>query len=173
MTADTRLVVGPNASLSERGAWVVIGMVGAAMFAIAGIWTWLGFWPVLPFAGLELIAVVAALSTCMRRNRYREVIEFRGENLVVEVGMAGRGVQSTVQMPRYWTKVDLVPGAHPHHPSRLMFRCSGQSVEIGRCVTDEERVALAARIRQLLHRPAPEGSTAAAAQSEHYSFGDR
>jgi len=44
----------PNCSLSPRGARWFFGSVCAGMLAIVLPLTLMGYWPVLPFAGLEL-----------------------------------------------------------------------------------------------------------------------
>ena len=147
--SNTRLVLGPNASLSVRQAWLVMGVMSAVGFGIAGLWTLLGFWPVLPFAGLELAALGAALWVTQRRNRYREVLDFDGEALRIEFGLVGRGAQAKVELRRAWTRVALEPG-QGNEPSRLVLSCSGQGVEIGGCLTDVERERLAARLEELL-----------------------
>jgi uncharacterized membrane protein len=154
MPPDTQLVIGPNASLSVRQAWLVMGGLCLVGLGIAGGFTLLGFWPVLPFAGLELVAVGAALWVSMRRNRYREVVRFDGEVLRIEFGMLGQGASSAVELPRSWAQLVVERGATAHEPSRLWLRCSGQRVEIGRCLTEVERERLAGRIRQLLNRTA-------------------
>src|SRR5262245_44660681 len=69
-----RVVIGPNASLSEAQAWAFMGWMCAVGFGIAAVFAARGYWPILPFAGLELAALGAALWVTQRRNRYREVI---------------------------------------------------------------------------------------------------
>lgn len=151
----TQLVIGPNASLSGRQAWGVMAFMSAVGFGIAGAFAALGFWPIVPFAGLELAALGAALWVVTRRNRYREVIRFGADTVRVEMGMLGRGCAVRIEWPRTWTRAMLERGPGRHDPSRLWLGCYGQTVEIGRCLTDEERSRLAARIRELL-KPAPE-----------------
>lgn len=171
---ETRLVIGPNASLSPRGAWVFIGSLAAVAAMVAGWSALLGFWLVLPFLGLELLAVGVALWVCLRRNRYREVVEVRGDKLRVEFGLLGRGAGASVEMSRHWSRVRLEPGANRNDPTRLLLVCSGQRVDIGRCLTDEEREQLAARLRQLLRPAMRDASFATGDQSpERLPLGDR
>jgi len=110
----------------------------------------LGFWPVIPFAGLELSALGAALYVSVRRNRYREVVVIGPRRVYVEFGMLGRGVASAVELQRGPTRVLLEPGGNRNAPSRLLLSSGGQLVRIGTCLTEDERRALATRIRQLL-----------------------
>lgn len=155
MTAppNTRLIIGPNASLSERQACLFMGWMAALGLGIAGLLTAMGYWPVLPFAGLELGALGAALWVSVRRNRYREVLGFEEDRVCIEFGLAGRGAQARLELPRAWTRVSLEYGEHRNDPTRLLLAYGAQRVEIGRCLTDEEREALLSRIRELL-RPA-------------------
>jgi uncharacterized membrane protein len=160
MSLDTQLVIGPNASLSERQAWFVMAALCAVGFGIAGVFAALGFWPVLPFAGLELAAVGAALWVCLRRNRYREVLVFRGDTLRIEFGLLGQGAVTAIELPRAWTRAQVEPGELPSAPTRLLLCCSGQRVEVGRVLTDAERGRLVRRIRQLLQPGWVSGSAA-------------
>lgn len=134
----------------------------------------LGLWLVLPFLGLELLAMSVALGVCMHRNRYREVIEITEKHVRAQFGMLGRGAGSTVEMPRHWTRVRLEVGLKRNDPTRLLLACSGQRVEIGRCLTDEERERLAVRLRELLK---PVGHVSVATDrdppAENLSLGDQ
>ena len=58
---DTRLVIGPNASMTVKVAWTVMAVMAFVSLGIAALFTLQGFWPILPFAGLELAALGLAL----------------------------------------------------------------------------------------------------------------
>lgn len=146
---DARLVIGPNASMSARQAWAVGWWVGGVSLAIGIFFATRGFWPVLPFAGLEVAAFAAALWVSLRSNRYREVLTFSGNAVRVEFGMAGRGPQSAVELRRDWMRVVVEAGPYRNSPTRLLLKSFGQGVEIARCLTDEERERVGARIRNL------------------------
>lgn len=147
---NTRLVIGPNASLTTRQALWFMASISVVGLGIAAVFTALGFWPVFPFAGLELAALGAALWVSLKRNRYREVLRFETDELAVEFGTLGVGVQRRVVWPRCWTRAILEPGAHRNDPLRLWLTYSGRRIEIGRCLTDQERERLCARIKELL-----------------------
>lgn len=147
---ETRLVIGPNASLSARQAWLFMGLTTAVGLGIAVGMTLLGFWPVLPFAGLELSALGVAVYVSVRRNAYREVLVFEPERLRIEFGVVGRGVGTVVELSRQSTRALLEAGPNRHAPTRLVLSCAGQRVRIGSCLTDAERERLAVRLKQLL-----------------------
>lgn len=162
---NTRLVIGPNASMSVRQAVGFMAWMCTVSLAIGGFFAWRGLWPVLPFAGLELAALGAALAVSLRRNRYREMVCFDGEEIRIEVGQIGRGAGLTVRLARGATRVLLESGPYRNSPTRLVLSCQGQQLELGRCLTDAERLRLAGRMRELIHpgwRRAPAGSTESA-----------
>ncbi len=148
--SDTTLLLGPNASLTVRQAWVAFGLMAAVALFIALGMTFFGFWPVLPFAGLEVAALGAALWVSMRRNRYRELLKFEAGRVNISFGEVGVGVAAAIDWPRAWTRAALLPGPNRLAPTVLSLNSYGQSVTIGRCLTDAERAELFARIKQLL-----------------------
>lgn len=148
---NTRLEIGPNASMSwPQAKWVIAGMVLVSS-SIGGFFAVFGLWPILPFCGLEVAAFAAALVASVHRNGYRELVCFDGDVIQVEFGMAQRAAAARVTLQRAQTRVFLEPGPYRNSPTSLILSCCGQRVEIARCVTDEERLALCQRIRQLIH----------------------
>lgn len=127
--------------------------MGLASFATLGCALWCtfhGLWPVLPFAGVELAALGLALWMSMRRSAYREVVTFGEDRIVIEFGFADRGAAARVDLPRSWSRVSIERSELRNRPTRLVLGSSGQRIEIGRCLTDEEREVLAARFKSLL-----------------------
>jgi uncharacterized membrane protein len=146
----TRLVIGPNASLTGGQALLFLGGVAVVALGIGVLFAARGAWPILPFAGLELAALGAALWVCLQRNRYREVIDFDGPWVRVEVGLVGKGVHASWELERCHTRAFLERDASRTSPLALVLASGAQRLVIGRCLTDEERVALCARLKQLL-----------------------
>ena len=65
--ASHRFVLSPNSSLSNRAMLAVYGGICAVGVAIGITFAALGLWLVLPFAGVELAALGAALYVCVLR----------------------------------------------------------------------------------------------------------
>ena len=145
---STRLVIGPNASLSAGQARVFFASMCLICLGIAATFAALGFWPVLPFAGLELVALGAALAVVLRRNRYREVVWLDRELIRVEFGMVGQRKRSSCEWPRDMTRVWLERDADA---TQLVLGYGAQRMVIGNCLTDAERAALARRLKELIH----------------------
>ena len=67
-----RIEISPNCSLTPSGAWWFFGTLCAACLLVASFFVVRGFWPVLPFAGLELGLVGWALHASMQRRHHRQ-----------------------------------------------------------------------------------------------------
>lgn len=115
-------------------------------FGIAGLFAWLGYWMVLPFAGLEMLALGAALWWSLRGNSYREVISIDGHSVRVQIGR--RRPEHEWEFPRAWARLQREPQAGG--VERLWLGYGGARCEIGACLGEEDRARLAQRLQQLL-----------------------
>jgi uncharacterized membrane protein len=148
--AVQRIELAPNCSLTPQGARRFVGGLAAVTFGVAGYFAVQGLWPILPFAGLEIGLLAWAVRASRRSGAEREVIEVSEAEIVVE-RRAPSGSRRTV-FPRHWTRVTLRGPQPAHHPSRLTIESHGRACEVGRFLTEEERVGLAARLEQLVGR---------------------
>ena len=153
-TGDTapRIVIRPNCNFSASGAALLFSAITLPVLGVAAAWALQGYWLILPFAGLELLALGAALAVSVRRGRYREVIRFGPRRVRVQQGYAGR--QEHVEFPRPWTRAWVEPGSGPAMPGRLFLGASGSYCELAACLTEEERHSLCRRLRELTRAPA-------------------
>jgi len=157
-----RVVIAPNASLSPEQAVWFMASISAVGLSIALVFACMGFWPVLPIAGLELMALGAALWVSIRGNAYREVVDVNDGHVIVEMGRVGEGARRTCCWPRAWTRIVLRSGANRLAPTELWLAFGAQRLQLARCLTDEERECLADRLKSLIKAPAvlPELSSA-------------
>ncbi len=143
----------PNSSLTPRATAWFYGSLAAILSCIALGCAALGFWPVLPFAGLELAVLYGAVNWVQRRSETREYIRVDDASVVIEKRWkVWRGGTDRIaySFQRPWTRIELRSGNPAHWPSRLLFRSRGQSVEIGAFLTDTERRGLKNRLAELL-----------------------
>lgn len=143
-----QILVSANSSLTRQGAALFLGVTAVASMILAGALAARGFWPVLPFAGLGLFALGLALGLSMRRGRYREFVSVYGDRIVVEKGVGT--VEECIELPRQWTRVELVRAPWRGHPSRLLLHCHGRSWEVGAVLTEAERNSLGPRLAELV-----------------------
>jgi uncharacterized membrane protein len=142
------LELSPRRSLTPRTARVFILVVASTTFGVAGLFTALGYWPVLPFAGLEIALLVWAVRASMRSGLERETITITADSVTIE--HRGHGSEWTSVFPRHWARVTLHAPLAALHPSRLMVESHGRACEVGRFLTEDERRSLAARLKQLV-----------------------
>ena len=148
----TRIDICPNCSLSPRGArWFFVSIVVASLSVALPI-SLLGFWLVLPFAGLEIALVGWALRSSMARRFERQSIIISADTVAIEDVAPPH--ESRVEFPRHWAQVRIRAGGSPLHPSRLTVESHGRRHEIGRFLNEQERQGLAVRLRRLIGRVA-------------------
>lgn len=134
-------VLRPNRSLSWRqNLWFLAGLCGVTLIGIAPLVA-MGFWPVLPFAGLELLLVGVGLYRVMCRCHECEVICVAEDSIRIERGR--HGPRQRWVIGRAWAQVVLRACPHQWYPSRLLIRAHGRAVEVGRFLVEEERKKLA------------------------------
>lgn len=138
----------PRCSLTRGSARIFIALVAAPTFGIAGALSLQGYWPVLPFAGLEIGLLMWAVRTSMRRGSERETITISEDSVTVRQRWH-EGEHSRV-FPRHWARVTLHAPLAALHPSRLMLESRGRACELGKFLTEDERRSLAVRLKQLV-----------------------
>ena len=156
----------PNCSLTQRSALLFFGFVCLSSFGIATLMAVQGFWPVLPFAGLEMLVLGWALRVSLTNAHVVQRLAVTAEAIRVDC-LGPRGEQHLV-FPRHWAKVTLRAPHTALHPSRLLIESRGRAVEIGGFLTEDQRRGLAARLKQMIgtinESPPLDGRTAAQAR---------
>ena len=145
-----RIIICPNCSLSLRGAALFFGALCLFCFTLAGLLALKGMWPVLPFAGLEMLLVGWALHASLARRFRSEIITLTDSDVSVESRDRARCRLTVFQ--RHWAQVKLRRPASRLHPSRLTIESHGRQCELGSFLTDEERFGLALRLQRLIGR---------------------
>jgi uncharacterized membrane protein len=141
-------VLMPNGSLSKAGLVMFLIALALPMWIIAA-WAWMsGAWMVLPFAGLEFVAVAWLLLYCVRQNAYREVVWVSDTLIRVERGMGFP--QEKFEFHRLWSQILLESAEKSPVSARLILRSGARAVELGRCLTDDERRDVAVKLRQAI-----------------------
>ena len=145
---EQRIDLAPNCSLTPAAAkrffvsTCLFSLVFASLFAIRG------FWPVVPFWGLEMLGLGLALKASLRRRSYTQTLLIT-DSLVSLVTRSRRG-EAKQEFARHWAKVRLASPRTRLYPSRLTIESRGLACEVGSFLTDEERCLLAKRLRGLV-----------------------
>jgi uncharacterized membrane protein len=147
LEASRHIDLAPHCSLSPRGALLFFASVCVATLGIAGAAALLGFWPVLPFAGAEMLLLGWALHANMQRRFERESIDVSETEVVIEYSV---GTPRRVVFPRHWARVKIRRPKSPLHRGQLVIESHGRAHEVGKFLTEEERRHLAAELRRLI-----------------------
>ena len=136
-----RFLIRPNCSLRWREVvWFYLAVV-VVSFGIAVAFALQGAWLVLPFAGLEMAVLGAALYVVVRRGYCWQVISVHTDR--IEIAEHGSRQQRLETFQRAWARVHLQPAAIQGHPSRLTIGSHGRRVEIGGCLNEDDKKYLA------------------------------
>lgn len=148
-----RFVIRPNRSLSWQGSlWFFLSLLLITII-IASTLTLMGFWLVLPFAGLEMLALGLGLYVVTCRCHECEVVSISPDTVRIQKGR--RYPREDWTLGRYWTRVVLEHCPRAWYPSRLLLRSHGRAVEIGRFLHEDERQRLATELSRRLCLTSP------------------
>jgi uncharacterized membrane protein len=130
-----------NCSMSPAELASVFAALAALVLAIGAGFALVGAWLVLPFAGLEVLLLVAAYLLYARRAADYEKIELDAGRLTVEIAQGAR----TARYELKGARVALEEG-------RVVVRDAQEEVEIGRHLGPEARAEFAAELEKKLIR---------------------
>lgn len=143
-----RYVLRPNRSITWRGVTLLLGSILALYLIMGMAFAAVGLWLILPFAGLEFIALWYCFYLSFRKTEHCQVITIAGESVKVESGR--RAPEITEQFQRSWAQVRLARSAHRWYPSRLVIRSHGREVEVGGFLSEDERLDLAEELQRVI-----------------------
>lgn len=144
----TRFVLRPNQSMEWRQVKWFFGIVATISITIAVSFAMIGFWPILPFAGLELFGLAFALYICALDNRRCQVITVSKDHVLIEKGQLAP--EEHWQVPTTWARISLDTVSSSWYPKRLRIWSHGKGVEIGEFLNEEEREQLAGQLTHAL-----------------------
>jgi len=130
------LVARRNNSLSSGERFLAFAFIFIASVGVAVAFAVLGAWPILPFAGLEMMVLYLAFRYVDRHAADYERIAVEGDMVRVDAFEGGRTRHH--EFNRYWARL-VVVGAG----DRLALRSHGRELEIGRFVSSERRIEIA------------------------------
>lgn len=142
------LIIEPNRPMSWQTLVLLYLLMVFVSLVIGLAYFHIGLTLVLPFCGLEMLALGAALYVTSWRGSIREVVTVDEKSVAVESGRDKPTQRYEFQRP--WTQVILERPSISWHPSRLLIRSHGRQVEIGTFLNEEERRGLAAALDKLI-----------------------
>lgn len=137
----------PNHSLTHSQQRFVFWSLAAVCFATASGFALLGYWLVLPFAGLEIGLLAWALGALRSQEGNYETLTIEGDVVVLEWRAGTDGERR--EMNRQWARVVCDCGT-PGRNCRLSLSSHGRETKVGQYLSDEARLQLAATLRRKL-----------------------
>lgn len=143
-----------NCSITPRQMAAVFFSLCLVSSLIGGLFFWLGAPFVAAFAGVELLALGAALVVYARHAADRETLTLVGRSLLVEQTLAGRTQRADLQADWLHVEPQAAQG------SLVQLSGNGRTLHVGRFLRPELRGAFAQELRLALRHartgaPAP------------------
>ena len=134
----------PLNSLGDQGFWIVAGILIAGFTFTGSVFTMLGAWPVLAFAGVETAMVIGMLALYRSQaKRSLETVTMMTGRLIIRRREGKRCEEASFDP--FWARLRW-------QERRLFIAHRGAIIEIGRFLTPEEREDLAQSLGSVLAR---------------------
>jgi uncharacterized membrane protein len=143
----------PRCSLTRAQERLVFWSLVGVCFGAAIGFAVLGYWLVLPFAGLEIGLLAWALETMRKRESDYETLTIDDDVVVLEWRTGSKSGHR--KMNRHWVQVACDCSA-PGKNCRLSVRSHGCETVVGHHLSDEARLKLAATLRSKLQGNLPQ-----------------
>ncbi len=148
----------PRCYLNRRGAVRLILVTGLVSFGAGTVVTVLGAWPVLIYVALEMLVLIFALRSSLRRGRDWQ--RFKIDSAAITITRCEAGKLETVTLPRYWARVTLRVPESPLQRRRLFLESGRSRIEVGQFLNETERGNLRRTLADLVGNrgqlPAPQ-----------------
>ncbi len=142
-----RFTIYQNQSLSKRGNQIFFLTMLCVSFTIALAFAWQGLWVIIPFAGIEMLALGLALYWCINRLSRVETITISDKEVSLDVQQQ-HCKQSSCRFPKAWTRATVLSPQAITQRRQLWLEGNRSKVEIGAFLDDREKVKLASAINK-------------------------
>ena len=142
-----QITLSPNKSMSWETNKKILMVMFFVNMTIAGGWVYMGAWPVLPFAGLEVALVGFGMYYASWKLNFKEVIRLNGDTFVLQKG---------VYFPKHeWTmnvnqiKVVKIASNYRMSPAQFIVQHREKRIEIGSFLNLKEKKTLTSELQSL------------------------
>ena len=145
-----RLILSPNCSISWREL-IIFYLITCLLALFIGLFfAFNGMWLVLPFSGLEMLALGTGLYIVSRNTHRREVISLDEQQVRVEKGIDKLDQSWTFKT--HWTRLKVAEKAGIHKDKLLSLGSHGEYVVVGDFLSKNEKDDLAFRLKDCIIR---------------------
>ena len=133
-----------NCAITPRQFVIFYCSLATVSLSIAGFWSAMGAWTVLPFAGIDLLGVGAAFLVYARHATDYESVVITAEQLIVETALGSR--TTVVELNPRWVRIGLQDKVRP----KIEIRYAGNVVLLGTHVPVHRRAIIAGEMRRCI-----------------------
>ena len=148
-TGEGIIILRPNNSASWRFNMAIVTSLAFLAGIISLFFVLQGLWLILPFSGLELVCVYAALFACVNNNIRIEVIIFDKDKVTIERGR--RFAESKWEYNRAWSKILVKQPEFRGHMKQIFIRSYGKEQELGAFLNKSDRESLIKNLKHVVY----------------------
>jgi uncharacterized membrane protein len=148
-TGNGTIILTPNNSASWQLNMLLLASQAIIASVIAILFVLNGLWLILPFSGLEVLALFSGLYLVVRNNFTTEVLTFKDHVLTVERGHTN--IENSWEYQRIWTKIFVRQPAFRGHPRKIVIRSYGRELEIGAFLNKSDKEVLIKKLRHIIY----------------------
>ena len=139
------IVARPDRSSSWRANLLLLYALAVPSLGAAIAFALAGAWPILPLAGLELLALGAALYCVNLKMQYRHVITLDKDVVTIDKGF--KTPRESYSLQREAAGMTIVPEAHPWESPELAVHDRNRTVTLGEFLGREDQLRLIELLR--------------------------
>lgn len=140
-TATRLLIIArPNNSATWAANVMLLSALAVPVLGIAIVFALLGAWLILPFAGLELLALGVALHHVNWKQQYQQVITVSADSVCIDEGY--HAPRRRWRFPRQSTGLTITAEEHPWDGPELCVHDHHDSVTLGEFLNREDSLKL-------------------------------
>lgn len=145
-----RFVLSPNCSIAWRELVLFYILTCVVTLAVGIFFTLQGLWLVLPFSGLEMLALGFALYLTSRKANRKEVITLDQHRTRIEKGV--QQIDKSWEFETPWIRLVDEPAGSPGRIRKLAIGSHGNYVEVGEFLDNSEKDRLAFQLKECIIR---------------------
>ena len=143
-----QIILSPNMSARWRTNVYFLYIVSFVALTIGITYAMMGLWLVLPYTGIEIIALVSVVYYVARKCYRREVIYFDETMIRIEKGQ--HSPEFVWERELFWVRLKIIQSKHPWQPKRVFLRARNDLVEVGAFLNEMDKNKLIENLKRLI-----------------------
>ena len=144
-----QIMVCPNMSGQWQTTKLFLWLISCLALFIATAFALLGLWMILPFAGIEIIALVSLVYWVAHQCRRKQIITISENRILVETGYTSP--KTSWESEVFFTRLFIdKPPYRDGKPMKVFLRGKQQQLEIGEFLNEEDKHKLITELRSVI-----------------------